>query len=215
MNLFPRFVLSSVCCLCVAIAVPALAQSDTAQLIGSVRDDQGRAMQGVAVTAQNVDTGFSRNTITDAEGGYRVAALPPGRYTLTAERAGFRTVVREGLILLLGAEAVIDFDLPVAGVTESLVVTADVPIVDTTTSAIEMRINREQLDLLPMFGRSFFTLWRLTPASQAFGNSFTGSRERSNESTLDGVDNSSDITGFTRMGVAQHHPGIPGAGQQL
>ena len=178
------------------------AQADTAQVIGTVRDVQGGAIADVAIAVLNTDTGFLRRATTDSDGRYRVTALPPGHYSLTADRKGFRTVVRDGLILLLGAEPVIDIELPVGGLSESLVVTADVPIVDTTNPAIDMRINREQLDLLPLFGRSFFSLWRLTPASQAFGNSFTGSRERSNESTLDGVDNSSDISGFTRMGVA-------------
>lgn len=194
--------LFAVWCLTLILAGSAFAQADTAQVIGAVRDAQGGAIADAVITLLNVDTGLSRRTTTDSEGRYRVTALPPGRYSLTAERNGFRSVVRDGLILLLGAEPVIDVELPVGGVSESLVVTADVPIVDTTNPAIDMRINREQLDLLPLFGRSFFSLWRLTPAAQAFGNSFTGSRERSNESTLDGVDNSSDITGFTRMGVA-------------
>jgi hypothetical protein len=192
----------AVCCFTTILAGSAFAQADTAQLIGAVRDVQGGPIADAAVIVRNVDTGFYRPATTDQDGRYRLTALPPGRYTLTVDRAGFRTVVREGLILLLGAEPVIDVELPVAGVAEQLVVAADVPIVDTTNAAIDMRINREQLDLLPLFGRSFFSLWRLTPASQAFGNSFTGSRDRSNESTLDGVDNTSDITGFTRMGVA-------------
>jgi hypothetical protein len=194
--------LVAVWCLTVTLAVSAFAQTDTAQVIGAVRDAQGGAIADAAITVLNIDTGFSRRSMTDADGRYRVTALPPGRYSLTAERKGFRSVVRDGLILQLGAESVVDVELPIGSLSESLVVTGDVPMVETTTSAIEMRINREQLDLLPLFGRSFFNLWRLTPASQAFGNSFTGSRERSNESTLDGVDNSSDITGFTRMGVA-------------
>jgi hypothetical protein len=189
-------------CLWATLAGPAFAQTDTAQIIGTVRDAQGGVIADVTVTALNVETGFARRVTTDTDGRYRVTALPPARYALTAEKTGFRTVVREGLILLLGAEPVIDVELPVAGLAESLIVEADVPIVDTTNPAIDMRINREQLDLMPLFGRSFFNLWRLTPASQAFGNSFTGSRERSNESTLDGVDNTSDISGFTRMGVA-------------
>jgi hypothetical protein len=110
--------------------------------------------------------------------------------------------VREGLILTVGAEAVINVNMPPSGVTESIIVTADVPIVQTTTAAIEMRLNREQLDLLPNFFRDYTALMRLTPASQAFGSSFTGSRDRSNEFVLDGVDNTSDIAGFQRMGVA-------------
>lgn len=189
-------------CLTAILAGSAFAQADTAQVIGAIRDAQGGAIADAAVIVRNVDTGFYRPATTDQDGRYRLTALPPGRYTLTVDRAGFRTVVREGLILLLGAEPVVDVVLPIAGLAEHLVVAADVPIVDTTSAAIDMRINREQLDLLPLFGRSFFSLWRLTPASQAFGSSFTGSRDRSNESTLDGVDNSSDITGFTRMSVA-------------
>ena len=197
-----RFVLLLVCWLLAALAPRAFAQSDTAQVIGSVRDVQGGAIPEAAITVRNLDTGFSRGTTADPDGRYRVTTLPPGRYALTAAHIGFRTVVREGLILLLGAESVIDVELPVAGVTESLVVNADVPIVATTTSAVEMRINREQLDLLPLFGRNYTSLWRLTPASQAFSGSFTGSRDRSNEIVLDGVDNTSDITGFQRTAVS-------------
>jgi hypothetical protein len=191
-----------VCAAVVAFTASTLAQSDTAQIIGTVRDIQGQVAEGVTVSARNVDTGFVRTTETDLDGRYRLTAIPPGRYSLAAARVQFRTVMREGIVLSLGAEAVIDLEMPPSGISEFLIVNADVPVVDTTSPAIDMRINREQLDLLPMFGRSFFSLLRLTPASQAFGNSFTGSRERSNESTLDGVDNSSDITGFTRMGVA-------------
>jgi hypothetical protein len=198
----PRVVLLLVCGLFTALAPRAFAQIDTTQVIGAVRDVQQGAIADATVAVRNVDTGFARVAVTDADGRYRVAALPPGRYTLTAERSGFRTVVREGLVLRLGAEAVIDVEMPVAGITESLVVTADVSMVEPTTSAIEMRINREQLDLLPLFGRNYLSLLRLTPASQAFGNSFTGSRDRSNEFILDGVDNSSDITGFQRTAIS-------------
>ncbi|HLG54157.1 MAG TPA: TonB-dependent receptor [Vicinamibacterales bacterium] len=185
------------------LAVPlALAQSDSASVLGTLRDAQGRSIADVAVTVKQVDTGFTRSASSDAEGRYRITAIPTGRYELTAGHAGFRTVVRDGIILVLGAEAVIDVELPIAGVTERLIVTADVPIVETTTSAIGMRLNRDQLDILPLFGRDYLSLLRLTPASQDFGSSFTGSRSRSNEFTLDGVDNTSDISGFQRMGVA-------------
>ena len=127
---------TSVCCLCLLLTASALAQSDSAVILGSVRDSQERAVADTAMTVRNVDTGFTRATTTDAAGRYRLTAIPPGRYTLTAAKAGFRTVVREGLILLLGADAVIDVELPIAGVTERLIVTADVPVVETTTSAI-------------------------------------------------------------------------------
>ena len=184
------------------IASPAFGQSDSAVVLGTVRDNQSQPIAGATVGVRNIDTGFIRNATASADGRYRLASLPPGRYTLAASQLRYVTVVREGLILTLGAEAVIDVEMPPSGVSASVIVTADVPVVETTTSAIEMRLNREQLDILPLFGRNYQSLLRLTPASQAFGSSFTGSRERSNEFTLDGVDNTSDITGFQRAGVS-------------
>jgi hypothetical protein len=198
-----RRCVSAICCLHLAFAASAaFAQVDSAVVLGTARDAQGQAVADAAIAIANVDTGLARQTATDAEGAYRIAALPPGRYELTASRTGFRTVVRSGLILTLGAEAVLDVDLPVAGVSERLIVTADVPVVETTTSAIGMGLNRAQLDLLPNFFRDYTAFMRLSAGSQAFGSSFTGSRERSNEFTLDGVDNTSDISGFQRTDVA-------------
>jgi hypothetical protein len=193
---------AAICCLHLFLTVSsAFAQSDSAIVLGSVLDGQGSAVADAAISLRNVDTGFTRHTTCDSAGRYRFAAIPPGRYELTASQSAFRTVVREGIILTVGAEAVIDVDLPLAGVIESLTVSADVPVVETTTSAIEMRLNREQLDILPNFFRDYTALLRLTPASQAFGSAFTGSRERSNEFFLDGVDNTSDISGFQRAFV--------------
>ena len=131
------FGLLAVWCVTVILPGSAFAQADTAHIIGTVRDAQGGAIADVAIAVLNIDTGFLRRATTDSDGRYRVTALPPGRYSLTADRQGFRTVVRDGLILLLGAEPIIDIELPVGGLSESLLVTADVPIVNTTTSAIE------------------------------------------------------------------------------
>jgi hypothetical protein len=191
-----------VCASAVLLATASMqAQGDSASVLGSVRDAQSGVIPATVMTLRNADTGFTRTATTDDEGSYRFTSVPPGPYTLTAGKQGFGTIVRDGIILVLGAEAVINMELPVAGLSERLVVTADVPVVETTKSAIEMRLNREQLDILPTFFRDYTSFLRLTPASQAFGNSFTGSRDRSNEFLLDGVDNSSDITGFSRTFV--------------
>ncbi len=192
------FVLLSVCWLVAALAPPALAQTDTAVVLGTARDSQGKAADDVTIALMNVDTGFIRVTETDSEGRYRLAAIPAGRYSLEASSVQFRTVLREGIVLRLGAEAVIDVEMPPSGISEFLVVSADVPVVETTTAAVETRLNRDQIDILPTFFRDFTAFFRLTPASQAFGDSFTGSRAQSNEYILDGVDNTSDITGQLR-----------------
>lgn len=198
----PRVRLASWLAGCLLLTAAALAQTDSATAIGTARDTQGGSLAGVAITIRNIDIGFVREGTTTGDGRYRLAGLPLGRYELTAVRAGFKTVIRSGVTLTLGAEAVLDVQLPIAAFSEHVTVAADVPVVETTTSAIEMTVNREQLDILPLFGREFFALLRLTAAAQDFGDSFTGSRERSNEFTLDGVDNTSDISGFQRMPLA-------------
>ncbi len=69
-------------------AAPALAQQTTGNITGRILDDQGSAVPGVSVTALNAQTGFSRTTVTDAEGVYRLNALPVGTYDLTADLTG-------------------------------------------------------------------------------------------------------------------------------
>ena len=82
----------------------ALAQRDTATAIGTVSDAQGAVLPGAIVTAVNAATGVSRAVVTDAEGVYRLAALPPGTYEFRAELAGFAPASRTALTLALGAE---------------------------------------------------------------------------------------------------------------
>ncbi len=91
----------------------AAAQQETATVIGTVIDAQRAALPGVIVTVRNVETGFNRTGVTDTEGRYRVAAVPPGSYEISAQMQGFGTGVRRGLTLTVGAEAVINFELAV------------------------------------------------------------------------------------------------------
>jgi Carboxypeptidase regulatory-like domain/TonB dependent receptor-like, beta-barrel len=187
-----------------AWAVPGFAQQETATAIGAVTDAQNAALPGVTVTARNTDTGFTRSTPTDSEGRYRLAALPPGPYEFTAELAGFATAVRQGLTLTVGAEAIINFGLGLAGVSEAITVTADTPIVETTTSAVQETMTRAQIDLLPLASRDYTGVLRLAPGAAANNSSygFAGSRGRSNTWQLDGVDNSDEISGYQHQSPA-------------
>lgn len=179
------------------------AQVETAIVIGTVTDTQGAILPGVTITAKNTDTGFTRSGVSDAEGRYRIAAIPPGRYELTAELTGFSVAVRRGLTLTVGSQSVINFELGVGGVQEQITVTADTPVVETTTAAVQGTMNREQLDVLPLIGRDYTSLLRLAPGAQSSnGTSFTGSRGRANQWLVDGVDNSEDISGYDRQSLA-------------
>jgi Carboxypeptidase regulatory-like domain len=86
-----RFVLVIAVLLCTH---PAFAQQETATVIGEIVDPQGAALPGVSVTARNVDTGFTRSGVSDEEGRYRIAAVPPELYELTAELQGSAAAVQ-------------------------------------------------------------------------------------------------------------------------
>src|SRR5262245_53019342 len=80
--------------------VPALhAQTTGANLVGKVQDKDGAALPGVTITATQADTGLTRNTVTEADGSFRLPSLPIGSYTITAELNGFATVTVEGVRL--------------------------------------------------------------------------------------------------------------------
>ena len=189
--------------LALAVTVPAFAQSDSATVVGVVTDTQGGVLPGVTVTARNTRTGFSRESVTDSDGRFRIPGMPPGAYEFTARLAGFTTGLRRGVTLTVGSEVVINFDMKVGGISEEMTVTAEAPVVETTTAAVQTFINRETIDLLPLIGRDYTSLLRLAPGAQnSNGTSFTGSRGRSNQWYIDGVDNSEDISGYSRQSPA-------------
>lgn len=178
-------------------------QLDTATVIGTITDSQSAVLPGATVTARNIDTGFTRTAVTDADGRYRLAALPPGNYEMLATLQGFSTVTRQGVTLTLGSEAVLNLTLPLAGIESAVTVTADTPVVETTTAVVQSTMNREQIDTLPLISRDYTSLLRLVPGAQSSnGTSFTGSRGRSNQWAIDGVDNSEDISGYSRQSPA-------------
>ncbi len=184
----------------------AFAQLDTATVLGQVSDSQQAVLPGVAVTARNVDTGFTRVGTTNEEGKFRIPAVPPGRYEFVAELQGFNTAIRRGVTIALGAEVVINLTLDVGTRAEAIQVTAEAPVVETTTSAVQTSLNRDAIDLLPLIGRDYTTLIRLAPG--VTGTQFVGGRERSNSWFIDGVDNSEDISGFDRQ-----TPGLDAIGE--
>ena len=186
------------------LVTEARAQQETATVIGTVRDSQQAALPGATVTVKNVDTGFTRTGMSDDQGRYRIAAIPPGAYELSAELAGFATALRKGVTLTLGAEAVLNFELSVASVTEQVSVTADTPVIETTTAAVQGTMRREQIDLLPVIARDYTNVIRLMPGAAANNSTygFAGSRGRSNTWNVDGVDNSDEISGYAHQSPA-------------
>src|SRR5262245_16472228 len=100
--------------LILCVAVSAAAQGTNAVLTGTVTDDQGGVLPGVAVTVRNVETGTVRTVVTEADGQYRVPALLPGRYDVTGELSGFSTVSATGITLATNQEVRQNLRLTVA-----------------------------------------------------------------------------------------------------
>ena len=163
--------------------VPSAVAQVTANLSGRVTDQTGAAITGAAVTAKNVDTGLTRNTITDQAGRYQLVALAIGRYELRASKPGFAEQVRSGIVLVVGQDATADMSLQVGKVSEQVKVTSDVPIVNTTTQDISGLINEKEVKALPLNGRSYDLLLELTPQVVNFTSQKTGGTGVSNSTT--------------------------------
>jgi hypothetical protein len=169
----------------VGSAPAAWAQLPTATILGVVRDADAAVIPGATLTATNADTGLSRTTQSGADGSYRFAALPVGRWQVRAELDGFRTALREGLTLTVGQEAVVNLTLEVGAVNETVSVTAEAPLVNTTSASLGALVDAQAVADLPLNGRNFIDLTFLQPGiarqeNMTSGGTFVGSWFSSN-----------------------------------
>src|SRR6266849_6656055 len=154
-----RLVLAAV--LVVAVVQTAVAQTDTGEISGVVRDTQGGVLPGVAIVAEHLDSGTRIERVTDGQGRYFLASLRTGTYTITAELSGFRRTIRSGVPLRLGQALGIDFELEAGGVTEEVVVSGDQPLLRTNAEISDVIENRQVVQV-PLNGRNFLTLAQLS-----------------------------------------------------
>jgi hypothetical protein len=199
-----RLVACLVVLACLFLVAPASAQTG-GTLLGSVVDDQGLALPGVTLTLTNVETGWTRSVVADERGRYRAAALPPGIYAVKSELSGFATAVRDRVPLALGQELTINMTMKVATLQETVTVTAQSPLVETTSSTLGTSVSREQLDSLPVPGRSFTALAQTAPGVTGVGGGGVnagGQLSRNNSYRIDGVSNDNNILASPRGGVS-------------
>ncbi|MBM3819660.1 MAG: TonB-dependent receptor [Acidimicrobiia bacterium] len=143
-------------------AGPAAAQTNTAEIAGVVRDAQGGVLPGATVVAEHVESGTRVERVTDERGHYLLPALRVGSYTVATELAGFRRVVRTGVMLQLGQALQLDFQLDVGGVAEEVTVTADAPLLQAATAEISDVIENREVVQIPLNGRNFLALAQLS-----------------------------------------------------
>jgi hypothetical protein len=193
----------------------AYAQSTYSAVLGTVFDGQGGVLPGVTVTITNVATGLSRTAVTNERGSFRVPNLPPGPYTVSAELTGFTTQERRDVELAMGSEISIDLRLRLAALQETVTVSGQTPLVETTQKSIETNVLPQEVDSLPLKTRNFTDLALLAPGvgvdtvsanSNTDSISFGGFDERYKSTWLEGVDINDDVTrgGTTQSDAVRH-----------
>lgn len=195
------------------IAVPASAQVADAVIEVIAQDESQAFLPGVTVTVTRPDTGFTQNSVTDATGVVRFVALQPGTYTISAELSGFSTVNQEGVTLRVGQMARLTVTLKVGGVSETVNVTAEAPLVDIYKTDSSTNIIPEQIESLPTPNRDFQSLAFLAPGVQRERGSYRfiqnspviGAGGNASQATImvDGVDFTDPTLGLARAKFSQ------------
>ena len=147
---------------CVIFASAAGAQT-TSTIEGTVKYKQRAAIAGAKVHVTSAALAIDRTATTEADGAYRVTALPPGNYEIKAEREGFQTALFKELELTLNRELMLDVTLEVGTVTQSVEVSSAIPLVDTTVSSTGSTITPQQIEDMPINGRNYLDLLQLVP----------------------------------------------------
>jgi len=155
----------------------------SANLSGRVTDPTGAAVPGASVTANDLDTGVSRASLTNQAGVYELFELPIGRYEVHARKDGFAEGVRSGIVLVVGQDATADLTLQVGEVKQQVTVVENVPVVNLTTQDISGLVGERQVKELPLNGRSYDLLLTLNPGIVNFTSQKTGGIGVSNSTT--------------------------------
>jgi len=144
---------------------PASGHAQDAVLSGTVTDTTGAVVPGVTVTAVHEASGNTFETVTDERGKYQTA-VRTGLYRITAQLPGFAAVTRSGLELLVGQQAVVNLELAPSTLQESLTVSAEAPLVETSQSRQASNVDPRQLSELPVNGRNWLDLTMLAAGSR-------------------------------------------------
>jgi hypothetical protein len=187
----------------VLTALPAAAQQ-RGSISGAITDADRLVLPGVTVTVTEQGTGFSRSVVTAETGAYTIPNLDPGVYTLTAELAGFAPIRQTNVTLTAGSALTIDVRLQVATVTEDVVVTAEQPLVQTTSNQLGGSLSSREIEEIPSNFRNFTALTQLVPgitpnpaASTFEGGQVVanGTPSQQNVYLIDGMYNNDDRLG--------------------
>src|SRR3954466_7309627 len=191
----------------------AFAQQTSGNITGRIVDAQGTTVPGGRAGARSPQTGFVRTDVSDGEGIYRLTALPVGNYDVNAELSGFSSFSRKEVTVNVAQTTDLNVELKLAGLTESVNVTAEVPMVKTTDSSVGGVVDVSKIESLPLNGRQFANLAVTIPGvglgfhsdptkSTQYSPQIAGGNGRNVNYQIDGGDNNDDAVG----GLLQLYP---------
>jgi carboxypeptidase family protein len=149
----------------VLLALPATGYAQEAALSGTVTDSTGAVLPGVTVTAVLEATGNTYVAVTDERGAYRLS-VRIGVYRISGELTGFRTVSRTRVELLVGRQVIVNLEMSVSAVEESVTVTGAAPLLDVTQSTLSGNVDSRQMQELPLNARNWMDLTMLAAGSR-------------------------------------------------
>ena len=194
----------------VFLVLPVAASAQEATFTGTVTDSTGAVLPGVTITAVHGASGNTFVSVTDERGDFRLP-VRVGNYTITAELSGFTTVNRS-LQILIGQTTEVDVQMTPSSVQETVTVTGEAPLVDTTSSTVGANIDPRQMQDLPINGRNWMDLTLLAPgARRNEGGGFAQLRQGYSQTNVDGQQmtilyhsqTDTEQPGFSRDAIAE------------
>src|SRR2546422_3531997 len=191
-------VINLICSFLILIALgitAAIAQTGSSNITGSVRDVNGAVVPGATVTAKNEATGVTSTQTTTDSGLYAFSSLPVGKYTITVEKQGFKTLQKTNNVLEVGIPLTVDVALEVGQVSETVNVQGGLEQLQTANATIGNVVEHKAIETLPLNGRNPLTLLLLEPGvvqrsagAAGSGVHVNGARDRAYNVTIDGIE---------------------------
>jgi len=141
----------------------ALGQQITGTLTGTVKDEQGALIPSATIKATNIATGFSRSTLADSEGTYRIPYLPVGRYNVEVKASGFKSFVQQNIAISVDQTQSLNVTLAIGVQSQTVTVTEAPPLIQTTTAELGRTISPAEIINLPLVNRNAYAQLSLTP----------------------------------------------------
>jgi carboxypeptidase family protein len=197
------------CAVSVLLSAPAHAQVDTGTILGTVKDQSGGVVPGATVTITHEAQALTLTTVTRQDGTYIFTPIRTGTYAIEVDLTGFKKAGRRGVTVGIQQQAVVDFTLETGALSETVMVTADSPLLQTGSGTVGETLKSDVIVDLPINGRDYTVLARLSagvvppqPGARApLMFSANGVRPAQNNYLLDGIDNNTSNVDFL-SGVA-------------